>query len=158
MRSARVLLRQHLQLYSAEESCGAYTRHSWNAKPLGAQSLSSGSHTKPFATAAAPEKPRKFARERKVYAGELHKLRVEWNQKRLEAQKQQQEALLKRQQKRLAARSQQQAESDEAKAEKLALQAQRRVARLEQQVIPCLTAGLACIKRSTATAQTAEHM
>ncbi len=102
-----------------------------------------------FASAAASS-ARNFVQDRKTYAEELHKLRVEWQERRLSAQKQQQEAVSRRQQKRSAARTRQQKQSDDAKAAKLTELAQQRVAQLEQQVLfhlmqhhPCQTMEMA---------------
>ena len=156
MRSIRVLWRQQFHLCSTEDILSAWRNDlpPWTrAIPVQSPEL----HTGCFATAASSGPPRNFAKERKQYAGELHSLRVEWQQRRLEAQEQQREALFKRQQKRLAARSQQQAESDEAKAEKKAVQAQRRVARLEQQVDLTSTSGLNCITASRKIALLSAH-
>lgn len=147
MRTVRALWRQRFQLCSTEDILSGRR----NDLPPWTRTIAVQSpalYTRCFATAESSGPPRHFAKERKQYAGELHSLRVEWQQRRLEAQKLQKEAMLKRQQKRLAARSQQQAESDEARAEKKAVQAQRRVARLEQQVALGSTPMSTCITAS----------
>lgn len=144
MRSARQIWRQQqlpglpqLEVLNGSRVASWCTSGSW---PLPCCAINPLPHSQQFATEATSSAPRNFAKERKQYTEELHKLRVEWQNRRLEAQTQQKEAFLRRQEKRSAARTRQQAESDEVKAAKLAQQAEHRMARLEEKVCAFLAA------------------